>query len=139
MGKSLQVKVKTTTLITSLEKALTEREKRWAESEKSIAQYAKDKKAYEEAIVKLVKTGKVKITDANLWRNRYSDDKMAQVNITGEIAKTALPKEPESPNSYTEYEYKNDKEAIENAVRVLKMTEQEYVNASTIASVSKFL
>jgi hypothetical protein len=138
MGKSLQVKVKTTTLIASLEKALTERGKRWGESEKALLKYEKDKTAYNEAVIKLVKSGKVTITEATVW-NRYSNEKAVQLNITGIIPRASLPADPESPDSYREYEYKTDKETIENALRVLKMTEQEYVNASTIASVSQYL
>jgi hypothetical protein len=51
----------------------------------------------------------------------------------------ALPNEPERPEGYSEREYKRDYEAISQAVRVLKMTDQEYVNASTYKSVAEYL
>jgi hypothetical protein len=141
MGKSLQVKVRTETIIKSLERSLAEREKRMETQIKAELQYEKEKKAYEEALVKLVKTGKVSITDATVWnRHRLAHEKVATINMSGEVAVSALPKEPTPvENDYRQHQHNTEKEEIENALRILKMTEQEFVNASTIASVSKFL
>ena len=137
----LAVKIKTSTLIEALEKALTQREKRWASQEKAQAEYEKQVEAYNEAILKLVKSGKGKITDASEgWSHRH--DKKAKTkdfNVTVEIPKSLVPEKPEQPEVYREYEYKNEKEEISSSIRVLKMTDQEYVSASTYKSVTQYL
>lgn len=137
----LAVKIRTTTLIEALEKALTEREKRWANQEKLKAEYEKADEAYNEAILKLVKSGKGKITDASEGYS-FRHDKKSKVkdfNVTIEIPKTLVPKKPEQIVEYREYEYENETKEISSSIRVLKMTEQEYVSASTYKSVTQYL
>lgn len=140
MGKALQVKVKTGVLVSALEKALGERKKRYEESEKASKKHDQDKKAYEASLLKVIKSPKAVVTDArhyNHWSNRDNDKQ--EVSVTVMVPKSLLPKEPEQPNLYHEHQYANDCDEINNAIRVLKMTEQEYVNASTLASVSRYL
>jgi hypothetical protein len=141
MSKSISVKVKVSTLISSLEKALVEREQRFANQEKEMANYEKAKEAYNLAILKLVKTKGV-ITEAS--RNRWyssnnSKSKTAEFQVTMELPKTALPTEPQCPETYADHRYERETTEIKQAIRVLKMTEQEYVNASTLKSVSEYL
>jgi hypothetical protein len=38
-----------------------------------------------------------------------------------------------------EYEYRSQKEEIENAIRILKMTDEEVVNTSTYNAVARYL
>jgi hypothetical protein len=137
----LAVKIKTSTLIEALEKALTQREKRWASQEKAQADYEKQVEAYNEAILKLVKSGKGKITDASEgWTHRHDKkSKVQDFNVTVEIPKNIVPKKPEQPEMYREYEYKNETQEISSSIRVLKMTDQEYVSASTYKSVTQYL
>lgn len=140
MGKSLQVKVKTGVLVSALEKALGERKKRYEESEKAEKKHHQDKKAYQASLLKVVRSPKAVVTEArhyNHWTSKDNDKQ--EVTVTVMVPKSLLPKEPEQPEQYHEYQYKNDCDEINNAIRVLKMTEQEYVNASTLASVSKYL
>lgn len=140
MGKALQVKVKTGVLVSALEKALGERKKRYEESEKAEKKYHQDKKAYEADLVKVSKSPKAVVTEARHYHHWASKDNDKQeITITVVVPKSLLPKEPEQPEMYHEHQYKNDCDEINNAIRVLKMTEQEYVNASTLASVSKYL
>lgn len=140
MGKALQVKVKTGVLVSALEKALSERKKRYEEGQKAEKKYQQDKKAYEAALVKLSKSPKAVVTEArhyNHWSNK--DNEKQEICVTVVVPKSLLPKEPEHPNAYGEHQYASECEEINNAIRVLGMTEQEFVNASTLASVSKYL
>ena len=140
MGKALQVKVKTGVLVSALEKALTERKKRYDESEKASKKHEQDKKAYQASLVKVSKSPKAVVTEARHYGHWSSKDNDKQeVCVTVLVPKSLLPKEPEQPDIYHDHQYKSDCDEINNAIRVLKMTEQEYVNASTLASVSKYL
>jgi hypothetical protein len=140
MSKSISVKVKVSTLISSLEKALKEREQRFANQEKEQALYEKAKEAYNLAILKLIKSKGV-VTDAsrNRWYSSNSKKNTVEFQVTMELPKVALPKEPEHPEAYPDHRYERETTEIKQAIRVLKMTEQEYVNASTLKSVSEYL
>ena len=140
MSKSISVKVKVSTLISSLEKALVEREQRFANQEKEMATYEKAKEAYNLAILKLIKSKGV-VTDASRtrWYSSNSKSKTVEFSVTMELPKTALPKEPEQPEAYPDHRFEREAGEIKQAIRVLKMTEQEYVNASTLKSVSEYL
>ena len=141
MGKSLQVKVKVSTLISALEKALSEREKRYKEQEAEQAKYEKEVEAYNLSVLKLIKAGKGKVTEAS--RSHYFEhrrnNKEAVFSVTVTLPKGLLGDEPQAPEAYQDWRWKNDREEITQAIRVLKMTEQEFVSASTYKSISQYL
>lgn len=142
MSKSLSVKVKTSTLIKALEEALDKREKRWANQEKEIARHKKEVEAYNASILKLVKAGKGTIHDIseNKWATR-NDKNSTTVSFSAEIKlpKSVMPVEPKEIDEMRESTYKMETDDISQALRILKMTDQEYVNASTYKSVAEYL
>ena len=139
MGKSVSVKVKTSVLVEALEQAMIDRKRKFEDSQKAQAEYDKQVKAREAKIAKLIESGKGTIegNHCESWRDR--SDGMVAVNVLLLIPESSLPKKQESPQVYAEWEYNRECEEISNAIRILKMTEQEFVNASTLSSVSKFL
>ncbi len=142
MSKSLSVKVKTATLIKALEEALDKREKRWANQEKETARHKKEVEAYNASILKLVKAGKGTIHDIseNKWATR-NDKNATTISFSAEIKlpKSVLPVEPKENDEMRESIYKMETDDISQALRILKMTDQEYVNASTYKSVAEYL
>jgi len=142
MSKSLSVKVKTSTLVKALEEALDKREKRWANQEKEIARHKKEVEAYNASILKLVKAGKGTIHDIteNKWATR-NDKNSTTVSFSAEIKlpKSVMPVEPKEIDEMREHTYKMETDDISQALRILKMTDQEYVNASTYKSVAEYL
>ena len=142
MSKSLSVKVKTTTLIKALEEALDKREKRWANQEKEMARHKKEVEAYNASILKLVKAGKGTIHDIseNKWATR-NDKNSTTITFSAEIKlpKSVMPVEPKEIDEMREHTYKMETDDISQALRILKMTDQEYVNASTYKSVAEYL
>jgi len=142
MSKSLSVKVKTTALIKALEEALDKREKRWANQEKEMARHKKEVEAYNASILKLVKAGKGTIHDIseNKWATR-NDKNSTTITFSAEIKlpKSVMPVEPKEIDEMRESTYKMETDDISQALRILKMTDQEYVNASTYKSVAEYL
>ncbi len=142
MSKSLSVKVKTATLIKALEEALDKREKRWANQAKEKARHDKEVEAYNATILKLVKAGKGTIHDIseNKWATR-NDKNATTISFSAEIKlpKSVLPVEPKENDEMRESIYKMETDDISQALRILKMTDQEYVNASTYKSVAEYL
>lgn len=138
----VSVKVKVSTLISALEKALETREKRYKEQEAEQAKYEKQVDTYNATILKLIKAGKGQVEEAS--RNHYyerSNQTKGKVSfsVTVLLPKGALPDEPERPDRYNDYEWKREREEITQAIRVLQMTEQEFVSASTYKSVAQYL
>lgn len=140
MGK-LNVKVRVEVLISHLEKAIAEREKRYAEQEKEQAKYEKEMLAYNAQIVKLVKSGKATVEEAclNHYHHYKQEKKRGYINATLSLPKTLVPTEPQRPENYYEHQYKHECDEIRQAIRVLKLTDDEFVSASTYASVAKYL
>ena len=142
MSKSLTVKVQVSSLITALEKSLAERKKRYETQEQEEAKYEKAVATYNLTVLKLIKAGKGSIEEVtrNHWHDRHSKVKgKSTFSVTVLLPTGSLPAEPEAVRDYHEHEYKRDSEAISQAIRMLKMTDQEYVNASSYKSVAEYL
>jgi len=139
---TVKVKVKVSILISHLEQALAEREARYKNQEKEQLAYEKAVEAWNLAVLKLIKAGKGEIEEAtkNYYysRTRKSKGKVS-FSVSVFLPEGALPDEPESPDRYNEHEYKREKEEISQAIRVLKLTDEQYVSASTYNSVAKYL
>ena len=140
-SKGINVKVKVTTLISVLEKALTDREVRWANQQKDDVRFEKEKQNYNLAIMKLIKAKGDFKSATKEYRYKGNEELATTTNfeVTVELPKSLLPKEPEQVNGYYERAYTQETDEIKQALRLLKMSEDEFVNASTIKSVSNYL
>lgn len=146
MSKNISVKVKVSVLISALRKALADREERFANNDKTEANYKKAhdkwKADFQKAVVSAVKNGKAKPINTHTVGRHYGStvpEGSELVELTVTIPKALLADEPKHPDTYREWEYRADKEALENAIRVLEMSDQEVVSTSTYHSVVKYL
>lgn len=140
MGKAISVKVPTAKVIKALEDALVVREQRFANNEKSEAEYQKAQAKYKDDMMKLVKSSKATVTDATHFSHYHTRNNAEQeISVTIKVPKELVPAEPQRGECYLEWEYKRDVEEINNALRLLRMTDDQYVNASTMAKVSQYL
>lgn len=137
---TIKVKVKVSTLIKELEKALAEREDRYKNQDKAQEKHEKALEAHHAKVLKLIKAGKGTIAEVSDYYD-YSDKKkkVTRFSVVVTFPKGLVGEEPERPNTYHDYEYKRESEEIKQAIRVLKLTEEQYVSASTYASVAKYL
>ena len=137
MAKSISVKVPTKKIISELKRARAEREK-------AIADYDKAKKAYEKAceemkskVVAQIKNGKATVTEVDTYARWHQDNKNSTTfTVTVKIPKSVMT-EPESPDNPRTG--KHEIEEISHAIRVLEMTDEEFVNASTYNAVIRYL
>jgi len=138
---TIKVKVKTSVLIAHLEKALAEREQRHKNQEKLQKDYQRELQKYNLAVLKVLKSSKPEILETNeiYYHQETRDGKRKVYSVTVVLPKSALPVEPEKPDTYQRYEYEHEKDEITQAIRVLKLTDEQYVSASTYASVAKYL
>lgn len=80
-------------------------------------------------------------TEVAVTQGGYQTPKgFTKVVVTYVVRTSNLPKEPvQDIPSYRYNQRENDIQEIENALRLLKMTDETHVNASTFKSISKYL
>ena len=136
--KSISVKIATPKVIKALETRLAELEKNYANQETNEGKYNKAmekwrKEIFAYAIANIKKAENVR-TNYRSWNN--------QLNIDFDLttSEADLPKEPERDfEQMGSHTYREMKEEIENAIRILKMTDEEVVNTSTYNAVARYL
>jgi hypothetical protein len=137
-GKSISVKIATPKVIKALEEALAKLEKDYTSQEENEAKY---NKAYEAWKKELVKFAVSKIAKAeNLRANYRSWNKSLNVDFDLTVSENEVPAEPEK--DYTilhKHTYTEMKEEITNAIRILKMTDEETVSTSTYNAIARYL
>ena len=140
MSKQMAVKVQTVKVIKALEEALKIRDKKFADSQKAQVNFDKEMAKHRDELFNLAKSPKAKVTEVTTYERWYNKGEGEQeISVTIKVPKSLVPKEPENNSNYHERIYKEEVEEINNALRLLRMTDQEYVNASTMKSVSQYL
>ena len=135
-NKPISVKVKTDKLMTALTEALTSR----TEEAKAHAKAEKDQekaiKEWENKVIDYIKSGKAKVSDISTNRNWRSETEEAKVTISL-TASLAFPQREN--NLRPLYELKAEIEELENAIALLKMSDDEFINASTYKGVARLI
>ena len=137
-GKAISVKIATPKVIKALETALAKLESDYTSQE---ANEAKFEKAREKWVKELSAYAIDNIKKAENFRTNYrSWNNTLNIDFDLTVSKDGLPKEPEKDfESISVYAYREQKEEIENAIRILKMTDEEVVNTSTYNAVARYL
>ena len=136
-GKSINVKIATTKVITALETKLAQLKKDKANLKVNEEKYNKAHEKWRKDVAKLALSAINKAEDlsANL---RYN----GTINVDFNLPKGAieLPTEPTKDfDTYHEWQYKEMVDEIENAIRILKMTDEETVSTSTYNTIARYL
>ena len=138
-GKAIQVKIPTAKVIKALEQALNKLELDWTSQETNEAKYEKAmekwRKELQEFAIANIKKAENFRTNYRSYNNRLNIDYDIIVN-----KESQLPVEPEREHEILrQHEYREQKEEITNAIRILKMTDEEVVNTSTYNAVARYL
>ena len=138
MSRQITVKVATTKVIKALETRLAKLEKDYKEQSANEAKHTKALEAWKKEIRKWA-IGQFSKAE-NLRTNYRSWNNSLNVDFDLTVKEGDFPAEPvkdfEVVHSHT---YKEIKEDITNALTILKMTDEETVNASTMKSIAKYL
>ena len=137
-GKAISVKVATVKVIKALETALAKLEKDYASQEANEAKY---NKLHEKWVKELSDYAIANIKKAENFRTNFrSWNNTLNIDFDLTVSKEGLPTEPTKDfESISVYNYREQKEEIENAIRILKMTDEEVVNTSTYNAVARYL
>jgi hypothetical protein len=137
-GKAISVKIPTQRVIKALEGSLATLEVNWTSQEENEAKYNKALEAWKKEVMKFAVERIAKAE--NLRTNFRSWNKTLNVDFDLTVSEGDFPAEPE--RNYTtlhKHEYETQKEEMANAIRILKMTDEEVVNTSTYNAVARYL
>ena len=137
-GKAISVKIPTQRVIKALEGSLATLEVNWTSQEENEAKYNKAIEAWKKEVMKFAVERIAKAE--NLRTNFRSWNKTLNVDFDLTVKEGDFPVEPE--RNYTtlhKHEYETQKEEMANAIRILKMTDEEVVNTSTYNAVARYL
>ena len=137
-GKAISVKIPTQRVIAGLEASLAKLEMDYAtqgenERKHTLAYEAWKKQIGEWAIANFSKAENLR-TNYRSWNNNLN------VDFDIVVKEGEFPSEPEKDFEVIHtHTYKEMKEEMTNAIRILKMTDEEVVNTSTYNAVARYL
>lgn len=137
-GKAISVKIATPKVIKALETRLAELETNYANQEANEAKYTK---AYEKYKKELIAYATANIKKAENFRTNFrSWNNTLNIDFDLTVSEENLPKCPEREfEQMGRHNYLEQKQEIENAIRILKMTDEEVVNTSTYNAIARYL
>ena len=137
-GKAIQVKIATAKVIKALETKLAQLEKDYTSQEANEAKFQKKHEAWKKEIGKWAIANFSKAE--NLRTNYRNWNKTLNVDFDIVVSEKDFPVEPEKDyETIHSHTYREMKEDITNALTILKMTDEETVNASTMKQIAKYL
>jgi hypothetical protein len=137
-SKPISVKIATAKVIKALETRLAKLKADYAKQDENDAKYAKKKEAWQKEIGKWAIANFSKAE--NLRTNYRSYNKTLNVDFDITTDGKDFPVEPEK--DYEElhrHTYNEMCEEMENAIRILKMTDEELVSTSTYNAIARYL
>jgi hypothetical protein len=137
-SKAISVKIATPKVIKALETRLTKLNADYASQE---ANEAKHEKALEKWRKEVAKFAMANFAKAENFRTNYrSWNKTLNVDFDLTVSESDFPKEPEKDYEVLHrHSYNEMKEELENAIRILKMTDEETVSTSTYNAIARYL
>ena len=137
-SKAINVKIATPKVIKALETKLAQVKKDYAEQGANEAKY---EKAHEKWKKEIGKWAIDRFSKAENIRTNYRQwNKTLNVDFDIVVSDSDFPKEPERDfETIHSHTYREMVEEIENAIRILKMTDEEVVSTSTYNAVARYL
>ena len=137
-GKAISVKIPTEKIIKALETRLAKLEADYTKQDENEAKFQKKVDAWKKEIGKWA-IGQFSKAE-NLRTNYRSWNKTLNVDFDLTVSEGEFPAEPEKDyETIHQHTYREQKEEMENAIRILKMTDEETVNTSTYNAVARYL
>jgi hypothetical protein len=137
-GKAISVKIATPKVIKALENKLVELNANYTNQEANEAKYTKAMEKYKKEVIAYAVAN---IKKAENFRTGYrSWNSTLNIDFDLTVPQSDLPAEPERDfEQMGRHTYLEQKQEIENAIRILKMTDEEVVNTSTYNAVARYL
>lgn len=136
-GKAINVKVARVKVIKALKDALANTIKTYEAEEKAQKVYDKEMEAYNKKVAELALKQMSKAENVRVCE-RWNGVINVDFNLPAGSVK--MPTEPKNPQRTTsEYSFNDTKKEIENAIRILEMSDEELISTSTYQAVAQYL
>jgi hypothetical protein len=137
-NQGINVKVPRAKVIKALETRLVRLEKDYATQGENEAKYERAREKYQKELtdfaIKQIKKAHNFRTNYRAWNNTLNID----FDLT--VTQAELPTEPERNfEQIHAHAYKEMKEELENALRILKMCDDELISTATYGGITKYL
>jgi hypothetical protein len=151
MARNISVKIPTSTLIAQIESAIADIDEATANYPALLEQYERDSEAYKTKVAEFISdylsknAGKVGYDHDSVIRvsaSAYSYNRFELSFQTDSIPDfPERPKRPEQPDNSRSYgrEYTTKRSILERNLKILRMTSQEEVSASTYGAIMEIL
>ena len=137
-GKAISVKIATPKIIKALEQSLATLELNWTSQEANEAKYEKARKVWQKEVIDYAVANIKKAENFRTNYRHWSNNLNIDFDLT--VTEKEMPKEPEKDfETLHQHSYNEQKAEISNAIRILKMTDEETVNTSTYNAVAQYL
>jgi hypothetical protein len=137
-AKAINVKIATPKIITALEASLAKLEADYATQEANEAKYLKAVEKWKADVFAFAMANVKK--SFNLRTNYRSYNNTLNIDFDLTVSEKDMPAEPERDFEFIHAStYRESKKELSNAIRILKMTDEETVNTSTYNAVSEYL
>jgi hypothetical protein len=137
-AKAINVKIATPKIIKALEASLAKLEADYATQEKNEAKYLKAVEKWKAEVFAFAMANVKK--SFNVRTNYRSYNNTLNIDFDLTVNETEMPVEPERDFEFIHAStYRESKKELSNAIRILKMTDEETVNTSTYNAVSEYL
>ena len=136
-GKAINVKIATTKVIKALEERLAKIQKDYANQEANEEKHKKATEKWQKEVGKLSLSAISKADEVSA-HTRYN----GEINVSFTLPKGSveLPAEPSKDYEVIhQWQYREMVDEIENAIRILKMTDEEVVSTSTYNAIARYL
>jgi len=137
-SKAINVKVPTLKIVTALEASLAKLEADYATQEANEAKYQKAVEKWKTEVFEFAMANVKK--SFNLRTNYRAYNNTLNIDFDLTVSEKDMPVEPERNFEFIHAStYRESKKELSNAIRILKMTDEETVNTSTYNAVSEYL
>ena len=137
-SKPISVKIATPKVISALETRLAQLQADYTKQDENEAKYQKKVEAWKKEIGEWA-IGQFSKAE-NLRTNYRSWNKTLNVDFDLTVNEGDFPAEPEKKYEVIhQHSYREMKDEMENAIRILKMTDEETVSASTYNAIARYL
>ena len=137
-SKPISVKIATSKVISALETRLAQLQADYTKQDENEAKYQKKVEAWKKEIGEWA-IGQFSKAE-NLRTNYRSWNKTLNVDFDLTVNEGDFPAEPEKDFEIIhQHTYREMKDEMENAIRILKMTDEETVSASTYNAIARYL
>jgi hypothetical protein len=137
-GRTINVKLPTAKVITALQQALAKLELDYTSQDEAEIQYQKAAEKWRKEVIKFAVDNISKAENIRTNYRQWSGNLNVDFDLT--IKESDVPAEPQRDFETMHIStYKDMKEEIANAIRILQLTDEETVSTSTYNSIARYL